>query len=227
MVAFFFPMQMGSNTLFAEFLGSSVNNTSGSSFTFSGESLGVASTSREIFVAVSWGKDTGVSIQTLSSATIGGVSATIHVQDGRSGTSQSLGAAMISAVVPTGATGNIVCTFTGVNTSCGIGKFRVLNRKSLTATTKQNNSSSSPVTTSVNIDVAQNGALMAAYMASEDPGTVTWTNITKQYEGGSSASYHYSGALSTGLASQVGRNITTSQSTSGTAGVVVAVVSIA
>jgi hypothetical protein len=226
MVAFFFPMQLGGAALFTEFLGSTADISSNTTYTFAGEILGTAASSREIFVAVSW--KGGVAARTLSSATIGGISATIHVQDGVSnGSSLSVGAAMISAVVPTGATGSIVCTFSGSgNNMCAIGKFRALNRKTIVATAHTASTfGGSPATTSVNIDVGANGALMAAYLES-DSGTVTWGNITKQYESDFSPTGHYSGALSSGLSLQTNRNITTTQNTSGGSGAAIAIVSI-
>lgn len=213
-------------SFFIEYLGTTIDTTSNTTYTFAGESLGVAASSREVFVAVSW--KGGAALRTLSSATIGGISATIHIQDGVSnGSTLSVGAAMISAAVPTGATGSIVCTFSGSgNTMCGIGKFRVLNRTSIVATAHNSSTfGGSPATSSVNIDVGANGALMAAYLES-DSGTVTWGNITKQYEADFSPTGHYSGAMSSGLSSQIGRNITTTQNTSGGSGLAIAIVSI-
>lgn len=218
---------LGKAAFSVSYLGNTASVSNNTTYTFSGESLGVAASSREIFVAVSW--NGGVALRTLSSATIGGISATIQVQDGVSnGTTLSLGAAIISAAVPTGTTGNIVCTFSGSgNTMCDIGKFRVVSKTAIIATAHDAPTTSNSVaTTSVNINVGTNGALIAAYNNS-DTGNVTWGNITKQYEGDFTvAGGHYSGALTTGLSSQVGRNITTSQNTSGGSGTAIAVISI-
>jgi len=70
-------------------------------FTFSSQNLGVASADRRIVVTMRGRKLAG---GTVSSATIGGVAATIHInRDQASGST-----AIISAIVPTGTTGDIV-----------------------------------------------------------------------------------------------------------------------
>ncbi|TGR84604.1 hypothetical protein EN866_32885 [Mesorhizobium sp. M2D.F.Ca.ET.223.01.1.1] len=228
MVAFFFPMLSGANPLFVEFLGSNASTSAGSSQSFAGESLGVAVSSREIFVAVSW--KGGLLLRTLSSATIGGVAATIRVQNGLTdGAGLSIGAAVISAVVPTGATGTIAITFSGSVDDCGIGKYRVLNRTSIFNTASDAlTDASPPATSSTNINVGQNGAIIAGYQLGDGGfgSGVTWGNINEDYDAAFSANYRYSGASQSGLSAQTGRSITTSSNASGSAGITVAIVSI-
>ena len=229
MVAFFFPMQLGARSLFVEFLGSNASTSAGSSQSFAGESLGVAASTREIFVAVSW--TAGVTTRTVSSATIGGIAATVRVQDGLSdGSSNSVGAAIISAAVPTGTTGTIAITFSGSVNECAIGKYRVLNRTSIFNTASDALTDGfSPATSSTNINVGANGAIIAAYQLLDSGfgSNVTWGNINEDYDSSYGAPNHrYSGASQSALSAQTGRAITTSANTSGTAGVAVAIVSI-
>jgi hypothetical protein len=229
MVAFFFPMQHGGASFSVSFLGSNASTSAGSSQSFAGESLGTAASSREIFVAVSW--IAGSVARTLSSGTIGGVSATIRVQDGLSdGFGHSLGAAVISAAVPTGATGTISLSFSGSVDACAIGKYRVLNRTSIFHTASNTASNGSPATNSVSINVGSGGAIIAAYQlydAASDQGGPTWGNITKNYGTPFFGNNHYySGASQYGLSAQTGRSITTSAVTAGLAGTALAVVSI-
>ena len=137
----------------------------------------------------------------------------------------------VSAVVPTGSTGSISITFTGSGTtSCGIGKYRVLNRTSLFDTNSNTTSDTiSPATNSCTINVGTQGAIIGAY-ALADGGfggsEVSWGNITKDYASVFSANNQYSGASQTGLSAQTGRNITTSAGSTGSAGVCTAIVSI-
>lgn len=74
---------------------------SGAVYTATSVSIGTAGTNRRVIVAYAGG-----GIRNLSSATIGGVSATVHGSD----TSGNGVAAFFSAIVPTGTTGNIVAT---------------------------------------------------------------------------------------------------------------------
>jgi hypothetical protein len=89
------------------FVGSAVAASSATAQTFASQSIGTAYTNRLVCVAVGWATGSSNTI-TLSSATIGGVSATIATQ---AHGWYSSGTAIIYAVVPTGATGDIVLTF--------------------------------------------------------------------------------------------------------------------
>lgn len=74
---------------------------SGATYTANSVSIGTADTNRRVIVAYAGG-----GIRDLSSATIGGISATVHGTD----TSGNGVAAFFSAIVPTGTTANIVAT---------------------------------------------------------------------------------------------------------------------
>lgn len=85
-------------------------------------SFGAEDTTREIFVVVSWASTT--TSRTISSATIGGISATISSQY----SSLTSGIACIRAAVPTGTTGNIVVTMTGGCQRMSTTAYRIVNR---------------------------------------------------------------------------------------------------
>ena len=87
----------------------------GASVTF-----GNARADRRIAAVIHW-SEAGTHF-TLNSATIGGEAATIHVQRGHTGGSTGLGVAIVSAVVPTGTSGAVECTFSGAaaDVSCGV-----------------------------------------------------------------------------------------------------------
>lgn len=140
-------------------------STSGATtYTFNTISLGDANTSREIFIIVNW---TTTAARTLSSATIGGVTATIASQ--ANGTTSGEGC--IFASVPTGTTGTIVFTLSGAATRVHFSVFRVVNRinKGQTSTNNYANSSlsyTSPLTQSV--VVPARGFSIGQYSANTD-----------------------------------------------------------
>ena len=94
-------------------------------FTFSSQNLGVASADRRIVVCTRARRDFA---GTVTSATIGGVAATIHIND-----SIGLGStAIFSAIVPTGATGDIVITWSILQVACTISAYSIKGESSAT-----------------------------------------------------------------------------------------------
>jgi hypothetical protein len=81
-------------------------------FTFSNFSLGPVYATRRIHV-VTFGTD---NTRTLSSLTVGGVSATVNATT----TAGVLGAGIATATVPTGTSGDIVVTWSGTSAQCAI-----------------------------------------------------------------------------------------------------------
>lgn len=97
------------------------SDTGGSStHTFTSQAIGAAASNRTVVVGVtgqSWGTSTGI-----TSVTIGGVSATQIVNQNFVAASNS-GAAIWSAIVPTGTTATIVVVFNGTPTTGRTGLF--------------------------------------------------------------------------------------------------------
>lgn len=104
------------------FMESLTNTTDGSSFTFSNVAFGAAATGRLIVVTIGT-SSSAATVRTISSATIGGVAATVN-------RSVSMAAAsfrsvhVISAVVPTGTTGSVVVNWSGTMTRMAIAVYR-------------------------------------------------------------------------------------------------------
>lgn len=95
--------------------GSSSANTVGSVASIAALSYGTipAAAGRRIFAIIEWACTADAVVTTLNSATIGGIAATIHVQNNSNGTSAftNYGCAIISATVPTGTSGTLAATF--------------------------------------------------------------------------------------------------------------------
>ena len=155
---------------------------------------------RRMAAVIHWNE--GGSHFTLDSATIGGEAATIHVQRGHSGGSTGLGAAIISAVVPTGASGVVDCTFSGATSNVSCGVYRLTGLSSGTPT--DTDSDQSTVTTtdlSVTITVAADGIVIAGFTGSTNATSdVAWTGVTEQYDG--EDGIHRSSGFASGLGAQ-------------------------
>ncbi len=110
-----------------EYLASYEDTSSQTTRTISSVNFGEANTSREIFVVVRYSNSIAT---TISSATIGGVSATISA--GASANAQ--GAALIFATVPTGTSGDIVITYSNATTNSVAFVYRVTKRTNIGTT---------------------------------------------------------------------------------------------
>lgn len=216
-----------------EYLGvSTIEDTSITTFTFSSESLGVADSTREIYVLIS--HSSNGTVRTVNSSTIGGVAGTTVTQDGYGdGSGQSLGTAIIRANVPTGTTGDIVINFSGFCSSCAIGVVRVLSKTTnVDQASNAGTDALTPATNSANVNTTLGGAVLACWACSDVPYDVTWTNCTEKYDGStasatSSRTIQYSGAVSSGVAAATPLTVSASQTSGGLAGVSISVASIA
>ncbi len=209
----------GDDPAFAvSYIGYTEDTANRTTYTFAGESFGAEHSARTIFVNVHW--SSSATARTLSSATIGGVAATIHGQSSLAdGISQGWGVAIISAAVPSGLTGTIAFTLNSGGNLGAIGVVRVANLTAIVDTATTSDTSTSPVNPSTTIDIAANGALVAAVTSSADSGAgnISWTGVTEQYEdleagaGGEAEETCYAGALSTGMSVQSNRPVSMSQ----------------
>lgn len=167
---------------FSDFLGKSAASyvdTATGGKTFSGVSFGDPQSNRRIVCVLSWVRATGLDTA-ISGATIGGVSATIHVQQ-NFGVEGRIGAAVFSAVVPSGTSGTV-----SFNTSPGnagswfslLGVVRLLGASVSTTDVGTGTSSASATLT-----VPTRGIVCAgAAFEKEEDANVTWSNITERAE---------------------------------------------
>lgn len=145
----------------------------GATQTYSTLSLGVAATNRKIIVGCGW-----QGTVTLSSATIGGVAATIVLQAASSSVSN---VALIIADVPTGTTGDVVLTLSGSTQRSVVGVYRVVDLTSSTAHATSNATSSTAGVITGSLNVPANGFAIAA-ACTADGSAWTWTAPTEDYD---------------------------------------------
>lgn len=150
-------------------------------YTSDARSIGSASATREVYALFSG--FTGSSGRTISSVTIGGVSAVQRAFVRNGGLGNSTIAAIYSANVPTGSTAVVVVTFSGAmaDFACACIALDGLNSTTPedTATGTANLGTD---TVSANIDLAGSGYTMAIACDGQAAGTlptVTWTGLTE------------------------------------------------
>lgn len=178
---------------------SSTTNTS--TYTFSGQDIGTAASSRMVVVAA---HSRSSASRTLNTVTIGGVSATEAIQL-QSGTNQL---AIFYASVPTGATGDIVLTYSGTILRAAIGVWAVYDLQSTTPTDTGSSTAASP---SPNIDVSAYGVMVACSVVQDGSTTrtATWTGVSEQYDNRVETQINCSGGdYTAGGTAEVNRTVT-------------------
>lgn len=171
------------------FTDSAIDTTTQTTYTFTSRAIGAAATGRVIVVA---GMSINTANTTLSSATIGGVSATV-IGNANANTSNWANTSLCYAVVPTGTTATIALTYSGSNYRMQIAVYALNNLVSATPVASQtvvlNNTAMSLSPTTGVIGVGASSTLF-----STNP-TYTWTNLTKDLDtAGEATNERYSSA---------------------------------
>ena len=175
-----------------------------STYTFSAATIGTAVAGRVVIVGVTWFNDTA---RTLSSATIGGVSASILVQTGANGTI-AVGSAIIAAVVPTGTTADVVVNMSGSTGGCAAGVWTASGLQSAAAFATGSN------TTLAALGVSTSPAgFLIAVAANDNTRTFTWTGATENYD----SNYDGTAVASGASIAAVGGTVTVTPTASGAA----------
>lgn len=155
-------------------------------------------------------------VNSVSSATIGGVSATINAQVISGGVTQKTNTAIFSAVIGSGSTATIVVNYGGTQARCGIAIYQVTGYSSTTPVTTVTNSAASGTGLSATLNsLSVNDAVIAGCTVGDGGNAVTWTNIRENYDNeiaGENAQQSGGNAI---VGSSGNYTITTSHSSSG------------
>lgn len=197
--AFGSTVALPSNT----YIGSTVDTGILTTYTFTGVNIGTADATRRVVVIA---QAAIASARTLSSGTIAGGAATVHVTP-----SSSESTAIMSRLVAAGTTATITITWSGGVAGAIIHVFSQLNETSATPTATANDVSYSAGVLSATINIPANGCLYCG-SATNQGASYTWTNSTERYDdpdpfGGGDGTV-YSVASSTGLSLETPRTIT-------------------
>ncbi len=154
------------------FLQQDGQSTNATIYTFSAENLGTAAADRYIIIGIG---SRGLGSLTLSTVTIGGVSATLVSNNPVVNTNTTI-TSLCLANVPTGTTGDVVITFSGQMLRCGIGVYRVTGLSSATPTSTGISSADAP-TANLNINA---GGIAIGTASLPRTSNAAWTGITTQ-----------------------------------------------
>ena len=154
------------------FRDSYVYATNTQNHTFSSCDIGTAASDRHVVVAIFISASTAVG--TISSVTIGGVSASELVTSA----SAEYRVSFYIAAVPTGTTGDVVINTSKTETRFGIGVWAVYGASATAHDT--GSSTADPLTD--NINIAAGGVAIGVGVSSRSSPEYTWTNLTEDYE---------------------------------------------
>lgn len=188
------------------FLQTAQDGTNLTTYTFATQNLGTAASDRYIIVAIS-GREVGGGSATVSSCTIGGVTATINKQAEANGDQL----AMCVANVPTGATGDIVVVWSTGMTDCFIAAYRATSLASTTATDTGSSTAAAPT---YDIDVVAGGFAIAISKDRSGAATATWTNLTEDYDSKDGSGNDISGSSKEFATTQTNLTVTCTWTTS-------------
>jgi hypothetical protein len=169
------PLALGEQDGDAEisFVGGDGNIASLSEYTLSGLDFGAATGSRYLLAAISF-----EGLGSISSVTIGGVTASLVVAASNSGS--AVKAAMYMANVPTGTSGDVVVNLSGGNANfCYAHLFRISKISSATphdTDTDITSAYSKPIT------IPAGGVAVGLFSGSTTATSATWTNLTERNE---------------------------------------------
>lgn len=204
----------GGHKIILAFLDNDQSSSTATGFTFSAMSFGAASGDRWIVCCVGW-QGSGAA-RTISSLTIGGVSAS-QISGVAATNANNIAVDMWIAAVPTETSGDVVVTMSGNTAGCTAALYSLTGACDGTAHDTANSTANNPTGT---IDVVANGVAIGVANCVGTTPTWTWTNLTEdcdnQYGAGNSkarsaASDSYDAAASVGVTA-------TSSSTLGSAG---------
>jgi hypothetical protein len=168
---------------------SSVSASAASTYTFSNQAIGTATSDRVVIVNFGSLKDTSATYS-VTSVTIGGVAATrIHSTQ----TQTSWGLSSYYATVPTGTTADIVIVHSANMNRCGIQVVTTTNIGELhQVALAEASSGSDPLSFTVD---APAGSLVVGYVYDTGSSSQTWTELTENFDEQISATHYHSGAI--------------------------------
>jgi hypothetical protein len=167
---------VGSDPFELAFVTNATDATNLTTYTFSTQSFGAPDPRRIVVVGVI-GRSGGAT--TISSVTAGGVTLTEIVTVANSAGGDTTRAAIYAGLVPTGATGDVVVTFSGGQVRCAIGIWRML-KNSMTAFDTGTSVADDPTDT-LNIP-AGGAAIGIAHDPSGSSSTTSWVGLTESFD---------------------------------------------
>jgi len=173
------------------FLQGTADAANASVYTFTAQNLGAAASDRRIIVSFG-ARAVGGTAMSVSSITVGGISATINAQTANTSADVCL-VATATAHVPTGTSGDIVVTVSRSCVRAGITVYSASGLTSEVASDSDTSTAVSPATSSVTIP---SGGFMVGFAVSSGASAATWSGLTEDFDGVSEGTLVYTSASS-------------------------------
>ena len=191
-----FPTINPGGIVTASYEATAVSVTDLTTYTFSGLAIGTAAPDRKVVVIVSG----SVASRSVSSVTVGGISATLV----KSQTDTNAIIEIWQAVVPTGTTGDVVVVWSGAMTRCGVGVWAVY--EAAIAAFDTGSSNADPMTDTLNCPA--NGVVIGGATNSNTVSAHAWTGITENFDDLVESVTYHTGAFLTFSTTQTGLTVT-------------------
>lgn len=176
------------------------SSTAGTSFTFTSVSIGTASSSRYVVVAmIAQG-----AAASPTSVTVGGISAT----QAAAAVTSSNRAELWIANVTSGTTADIVITFAASTTRCAVGSYSVYD---IVSTTPIDTATSSTTSMTLSVNTNTNSVVIGTAFSSSTAPDATWVGVTENYDTdafGSGGGRTTTGGIATGVVGATPRTVT-------------------
>lgn len=173
------PASAGAAIVVASYESTATSTADATNYTHSGVAIGTASAGRRVVVMVTSTYNSAIGY---ASATIGGVSATIHFNYANTTDQHEVG--FISAVVPTGTTADVVVNGSGSKFRQSIAVFATTG---MSSTAHDTASANSGAPLDLSIDVPANGVIFGGCRSSTSGNT--WAVITEVVDGTDEVGY--------------------------------------
>ena len=183
------------------YLGQTSSTSTLSEYTFSSRSLGEAADDRYILALVSTRKT--ATTGSISSITIGGVTATILSQVKNTTGSNNSTMAVAIALVPSGTTGDVVVTMDMAFLRCAIGLYRLTDIESPTPYDLVTSQALDPTNT---LNIPANGFAIGGSFGI-DSSTCSWTGLTEDFDVNFQTNGSHTGASKESITAESGLTI--------------------
>ena len=202
------PFPAGRREVIYSFTASDESASGSSSYSFTGLSFGAVDADRYVVACLSW-----LGSGSVSSCTIGGVSAAIVIQSA----SALRNTAICIAKVPTGTTGTVAFSLSASATNAAVAVYRLVGIPSAAAASSATSTASNPT---ASLNVAKNGvAIGVATAGAGSPPSASWSGITEDCDNNYGSNQCRSSASQKFTTAQTGLTVTcTFSTTAGSAG---------
>lgn len=178
-------------------------------YSFSAVDIGTAADDRLVLVNVN-GSHASASGRTISSVTVGGVTAT-RLEGAQGSLSGTLRAEIWAAPVPTGTDATVTVAWSATMEDCTVATFAVSGLNDTTPRATAASPTPATGSESVTIDALEDGIMVACWFYG-GPAAATWSGLDEAYDSEGTTNRRNSGASASGMTAETGRSVGVSAS---------------